>query len=106
MFRFTKSLNRLFYLHFEWMALAIGLVLMALLTPGGSGTSMCPLDYFDLFYCPGEGLGNSIAYFFRGNMLDSFYAHPAGIPAVFIIAGRIFYILNRNQSQAKQTIND
>lgn len=101
MFRFTKSINRLFYFHFEWMALAAGLVLMALLTPDNSAVSFCPLDYFGFAYCPGEGLGNSIAYLFRGNVVNSLYAHPAGIPAVFIISGRILYILNRNRTHVK-----
>ncbi len=105
MFRFTKSVNRLFYLHFEWLALATGLLLMALLTPGNSGTSLCPLDYIGFTFCPGEGLGNSIAYFFRGEVINSFYAHPVGIPAIFIITGRIFHILNRNRMQLKRGTN-
>lgn len=106
MFRFTKSINQLFFLHFEWVALATGLVLMATLTPGGSAASLCPLDYFGVDYCPGEGLGNSIAYFFRGNVMNSINAHPAGIPAVFILTGRIFYIFYRNLTNLKTQKHD
>ncbi|MEX0662323.1 MAG: DUF2752 domain-containing protein [Balneolaceae bacterium] len=87
------------------MALFAGLILMGLLTPESPAASLCPLDYFGFVYCPGDGLGNSIAYFFRGSVISSLYAHPAGIPAVFIITGRIFYILNRNR-HLKTHIND
>ncbi len=101
MIRFTRSIKRNFNLHFEWLALAVGLFLMAILNPESTASSLCPLDYFDATFCPGEGLGKSIALFFRGNLTSSLLAHPAGIPAVFIISGRIFYILSRNRTQLK-----
>jgi len=104
MIRFTKLVKRYFYLHFEWMALATGLFLMALLNPESTASSLCPLDYFGFSFCPGEGLGKAIALFFRGDVTNSLFAHPAGVPAVFIISGRILHILNRNRTQLKPEI--
>ncbi|MEX0647859.1 MAG: DUF2752 domain-containing protein [Balneolaceae bacterium] len=87
-----------FFLHFEWVALASGLLLMALLDPSDSASSLCPLDRIGFEFCPGEGLGRSIAYGFRGDFHSSLQAHPAGLPAIVIILGRIVSIFRRNRN--------
>lgn len=92
----TETFKRLFFLHFEWVALAAGLILMALLDPAEPAASFCPIDRIGLQFCPGEGLGKSIAFAFRGDLTASVASHPAGIAAIFIMTGRITSILHRN----------
>jgi hypothetical protein len=38
---------------------------------------------------PGYGLGHSISYLFRGDVLSAFETHILGIPAVVILAWRV-----------------
>lgn len=53
---------------------------------------------------PGYGLGHSISYLFRGDVISSFETHILGIPAVAIILWRIttletrLFKLNRSDS--------
>lgn len=95
-----------FFLHFEWLALASGLLLMAMLDPTGNSASLCPLDRLGADFCPGEGLGRSIAYGFRGDFPASFQAHPAGLPAIGIILLRIGHVLQRNWQITNQKKDD
>lgn len=93
---FKQIFKKFFFLHFEWLALASGLLLMALLDPASTAPSMCPLDHLGFEFCPGEGLGRSVAYGFQGNLRASLQAHPAGLAAIVIISGRIIAIIRRN----------
>lgn len=95
------SLKKNFFLHFEWIVLSTGLLLMALLDPFSSSASYCILDRLGFSFCPGCGLGKSIAHTFRGDFLASLEAHPAGIFAIFIISGRIISIFHRNYKYTK-----
>ncbi len=94
--RFGESLNHFFFLHFEWTVLLAGLIVMATLNPALETLSICPVDRLGFLFCPGEGLGRSVALFFRGHLLESFQMHPAGIPGIIIITNRIFSIFKRN----------
>jgi hypothetical protein len=47
-------------------------------------------------WCPGCGLGHSIAYFMHGDIYHSFHAHWLGIPAFFIICHRIYVLIKLN----------
>lgn len=76
--------------------LATGLVLMAFLNPAEAASSFCPLDLLGFEFCPGDGLGRSIAYGFQGQFMASFQMHPAGLPAILIISIRIISIFHRN----------
>lgn len=98
------SFKNLFFLHFEWLALATGLILMALLDPLSQASTLCPIERLGFSYCPGEGLGKSVSHAFRGNLKASFYTHPAGIAAILIITGRIFSIFRRNYNFKKEKI--
>ncbi|REL37596.1 DUF2752 domain-containing protein [Rhodohalobacter sp. SW132] len=95
---FTISFQRIFFLHFEWVALLTGLILMAAINPAADGTSLCVYNYLGISFCPGEGFGRSVSLFFRGEIISSFKMHPAGIPAVAIILYRIISIHNRNRT--------
>ena len=85
-----------FFLHFEWIFLITGLILMALLDPLSNSVSICPLDLLGFEFCPGKGLGNSIALGFRGQLSASLQSHPAGLFAILMISARIATIFHRN----------
>jgi hypothetical protein len=57
--------------------------------PESHSYSLCPLDNLGFEFCPGCGLGRSCMHALNGNFVDSFYSHPLGIIAIFIIVFRI-----------------
>lgn len=86
-----------FQRHFEWTALAAGLLLMAAIDPYGPREwGLCLLEWAGMSWCPGEGLGRSVALLVRGDLAASLQYHLMGIPAVSIMAGRISYLIHRN----------
>jgi hypothetical protein len=87
------KIKSLFFLHFEWVVFSIGLILMASMDPLNTGFSFCLFDIIGFSYCPGEGLGKSIAWLFRGEFSASYRAHPAGAVAVVILTLRIFHLI-------------
>ena len=75
-----------------------GLTYLALFnSPEAVHFTICPLSNLGFKYCPGCGLGNSISYLFRGDILLSFHSHPLGILALVIIIFRIITIINNNR---------
>ncbi|MDZ7806811.1 MAG: DUF2752 domain-containing protein [Gracilimonas sp.] len=78
--------------HSEWLAFSFGLLLLALMSPDDAGISLCLFEWVGLDFCPGEGLGHSISYTFRGNMSSALEAHIAGPAAVLILILRIVFI--------------
>lgn len=89
-------MKHFFKYHFEWIALLTGLVLMGLMNPHvDNGVSFCLFEMANLNFCPGEGVGHSIAYTFRGELGEAVQAHPFGPAAVLILSGRIFYLWKR-----------
>lgn len=89
-------IKKYYFLHFEWVALTAGLLLMVFLDPFSQAESICPANRLNLDFCPGCGLGRSISLLFRGDVLTSFQTHPAGILAAILIPARIFTIFYRN----------
>jgi hypothetical protein len=73
-----------------WIA---ALLFLAVSNPAVHHYSICPLDNLGISYCPGCGLGRSIGYFFRFDIVSSCLAHPLGIPAVFLLMYRSVNIL-------------
>ncbi len=95
--------------HIEWMVFLTGLVLLAFMNPESSGTSFCVFDLLGFDFCPGEGLGHSIAYSFRGNFDAAIQAHIAGPAAILILSGRILSIwrtLYYSSTLTKETENN
>lgn len=90
------SQRQRFFLHFEWLILTIGLLVIALHNPYNDSASLCIIDRMGFTFCPGCGLGKSIALLFRGQLYASFEAHLLGIPAVLILIYRIIFIFRRN----------
>ncbi len=72
----------------------LAILLLALSNPAGEGhLSLCPLKNMGFNFCPGCGLGHSIAWLFKGQFASSFQHHPLGIPAVAILLHRSFNLL-------------
>lgn len=87
-------MKQFFQKHFEWLALTAGLLLIAAMNPYvDNGTSWCLLELAQFPYCPGEGLGHSIAFTVRGDLANAISANFMGPPAILIIAARIGYLL-------------
>lgn len=81
--------------HMEWVAFTLGLILMGSMDPTVQGFSFCFFDLIGLSFCPGEGLGHSMAYFFRGEFIHSWEAHFAGPFAVIFLSSRVITIWRR-----------
>ena len=96
-----ESIQRFLLLHFEWIALLTGLILMAFINPASGSFSLCLFEFMSAPFCPGEGFGRSVALFFRGDIISSLQMHPFGIAGVAIISHRIYSIFIRNNSLRK-----
>ena len=59
---------------------------------GDSHFTLCPLYNLGLDWCPGCGLGRSIASILKGDISASIKFHWFGIPALIILLHRIFYL--------------
>ena len=76
-----------------WM---VGLAAMAAADPTAPPLlDLCLFDALGVSFCPGCGLGHSIAWFARGEIAASFQAHPLGVPAVGLLLYRIVHLIRR-----------
>lgn len=91
----TTKIKNLFVTHFEWTAFSLGLLAMALLDPATKGSSWCLFEQVGITFCPGEGLGHSIAYLFRGQFDNAIQANAAGPLALFVLSGRIIFLIRK-----------
>ncbi len=73
----------------------VGLVALALMNPQTTGPDFCLLEFLGYSYCPGEGLGHSIAYLFRGQLDSAIEANIMGPFAVGMLSLRIIYQIKR-----------
>ena len=71
-----------------WIAALIWLAI----TAHSSSFSLCPIHALGLDFCPGCGIGHGIGLALRGEFSASLSAHPLGIPALFILLHRIFWL--------------
>lgn len=80
--------------HLEaWFWIA-AIIVLASINPAVDGhASLCVAKKMNLWFCPGCGLGHSIAWFFRGEFGKSFQSHPFGIPAILILLIRSYNLL-------------
>jgi len=83
--------------YFEIGAFSVGLLLLALMDPNTtSGPGLCLLENMGFSYCPGDGLGHSISFIFRGEFDNALEANMLGPFAFIILSGRIFYLISQN----------
>lgn len=62
--------------------------------------SLCLFNNLGIDFCPGCGIGRSIAMLYHGDILHSLQMHPLGLFALIIISFRIYKLLkNRNNNQ-------
>ena len=72
---------------FVWTA---ALAALACADPHAEGlVSLCVPKALGLPFCPGCGLGHSVAFLFRGEVAQALAAHPLGPFAVAVLAARI-----------------
>lgn len=58
--------------------------------------TLCPLANLGFDWCPGCGIGRSIAYLLQGDFKQSLNEHWFGIPALLIIVNRIVVLIKMN----------
>lgn len=93
----SPRIKYLFKNYFEVLAFSTGLLLLALMNPEtANGISLCLFDQIGVPFCPGEGLGHSISYLFRGEVGSAIEANILGPFAIIIIGGRITHLLWKN----------
>jgi hypothetical protein len=86
-------IKQFFSKYFELVFWLAALISLALTDPGQSAHySLCPLKAIGFTWCPGCGLGHSISWLFRGNIINSWHAHWFGVPALVIILYRIYVL--------------
>ena len=95
-----------FFFHFEWIALLSGLTFVALLDPFSQSASICMINRLGFDFCPGCGLGKSVAFAVRGNVSASIQSNPLGFLAILIIITRIGSIFRRNYNLNKEKNNE
>ena len=78
--------------HIEWIVFLGGLILMATMDPFTEGHSLCLFDAVGFKHCPGEGLGHSIAFLFRGDISSALKANFMGPIAVVVLTARIIKV--------------
>lgn len=100
------TVKRSFFFHFEWVMLTMALFLAATIVPGSEEPTFCLFNRAGLDFCPGCGLGRSMALAFRGDLTASFYMHPAGILAIFILLYRIVSIHIRNHNYKNSAFHE
>jgi hypothetical protein len=76
----------------EAMIWVCGLLALVMYTPSDGHLTICPFYHLGFDFCPGCGLGRSIAYFFHGEIMDSLKTHPLGIFAVIVLSFRIIQL--------------
>lgn len=92
-----KSVKHIFNKYFEIAAFSIGLVLLALMDPEiATGPGFCLLERLGVTFCPGDGLGHSVAYIFRGEFHNAMEANAFGPLAITVLSGRILHLLYKN----------
>ncbi len=79
----------------EWMCWISALFLLYFSNPHVHHLSLCPLDNLGITWCPGCGLGRSIALLMHGELQESIRMHWLGIPAFLVIVHRIYSLSKR-----------
>jgi len=86
-YQFKKS-------HLEAYFWILSLVLLAFTNPEAeSHYSLCLFKNLGIDFCPGCGLGHSIAFFFNGRFVESWNSHPLGFLAIIILIFRAYKLL-------------
>lgn len=92
--KFIEIMRRIDTEAYIWI---LGLAVVSFIGPySESHFTVCVFKNLGFDYCPGCGLGRSIAFLARGEMAASFHAHPLGGPAVAVLAHRIIKLIRNS----------
>lgn len=92
-----KKLALLKIVKLEALLWTAGLVYLVTINPYQvQKFTLCPFHNLGIGFCPGCGLGRSIAFLFHGDLVQSIITHPLGIIAFIIITLRIFKLTYRS----------
>jgi hypothetical protein len=95
--KFIEIMRRIDTEAYIWI---LGLAVVAFMEPySGGHFTVCVFKNLGFDFCPGCGLGRSIAYLARGEIAASFHAHPLGVPAVAVLTHRVLQLV-RNSLRA------
>lgn len=83
-------------MHFEWVTLLFLLLMAITIDTTTTNPSLCILKRSGFSYCPGCGLGRSMALAAQGAFQASFQMHPMGIVAIPTLIYRVITLLFRN----------
>lgn len=62
--------------------------------------TLCLFSNLGWDFCPGCGIGRSIAHLYHGELTASIASHPFGIPVVLVLLHRAFQLIkNANTNQ-------
>lgn len=91
-------MKKLFRKYFEISVFGLGLLLLALMNPETvNSPSLCLFDFIGIPFCPGEGLGHSISYLFRGEIYSAIESNVLGPFAIIILGGRVAHLMFKNR---------
>ncbi|MGD8427786.1 MAG: DUF2752 domain-containing protein [Balneolaceae bacterium] len=80
--------------YFEIAAFSVGLLLLAFMNPhAAGGTDFCLFHLMGFSFCPGDGLGHSIAYTFHGEFGNALKANILGPFTIIVLSYRIIQLL-------------
>ena len=74
----------------EWFCWVAAFILLYFSNPDTHHFTLCPLENMGIQWCPGCGLGRSIALLLHGRIQASFHLHMLGIPAFLVLVYRIY----------------
>jgi len=81
-----------FSLYFELTVWVAALVCLSFAQLNEPHFKLCPVAALGFTWCPGCGLGRSIAAILHGSFSLSFHYHWFGFPALLILIHRIFVL--------------
>lgn len=101
---FRKIYNYFSEIPLEAIMWIAALVFLLLINPyGEQHYTLCPFSNLGIDFCPGCGIGRSIALIFHGDIIHSFKMHPLGLFALIIISLRIYKLLKNRNTHQQQT---
>ncbi len=81
------------YFSFELFFWIIALIFLAMIDPAQPHFSFCLFNRLGFSWCPGCGIGRSVAYLLHGAVAPSLKTHWLGTFALFMIVYRILQLI-------------
>lgn len=79
-----------------------GLLAVMSINPDGQAVlDLCLFEQVGL-WCPGDGLGRSIAYLARGRWVEAWTTHPLAVPVVGVLLYHIGTLWRRSSRRAER----